>query len=445
VLSAGGTVTDAVLLAHSDLAYAWDHAGILSLLRRVNTFSGDQFAAAMVPFINSWGYPIDNSVAFVAGDYTLAGGLVGNGTTKFLKTGVFDPVLSDGDISLMFYGTNYEQTATARCAIGLLEGGTGPEMSLFCRRVLSTTGPSFSSGKFNTTNVAIAFARGYSQGFIAGTAIGTAALRDFWQGNLDNNLPVGSTRTASTTTANRDIFVFARDLNLAIDSPTGCTGYAYGISRGLSDDQMWDYHRALYNLEIALGRETFVNFIATWGDSLTAGTGGTAWPTQIKGLLEVNRGVYNGGVGGETSTQIAARMVADNRRSDNVVVIWSGVNNYGNPDVVRADISAMVDHIQSPKKFLILSILNKSAETIGTQPHDDKIALNNSLAALYPNNYFDIRTYLVGQGNGGAQDNADAANDITPTSLRFDDLHLNTAGYLKVAQQVQAFIAGKGW
>jgi hypothetical protein len=50
--------------------------------------------------------------------------------------------------------------------------------------------------------------------------------------------------------------------------------------------------------------------IAAWGDSLTAGTSGNIpFPTDLAQLTGFT--VYNGGVGGQNSTQIEARMVAN--------------------------------------------------------------------------------------------------------------------------------------
>lgn len=50
--------------------------------------------------------------------------------------------------------------------------------------------------------------------------------------------------------------------------------------------------------------------IACWGDSLTAGagsTGGQTYPVQLAAMLGDGRNIYNGGIGGQNSAQIAAR------------------------------------------------------------------------------------------------------------------------------------------
>jgi lysophospholipase L1-like esterase len=71
---------------------------------------------------------------------------------------------------------------------------------------------------------------------------------------------------------------------------------------------------------------------------------------------------------------------------------------------------------------------------------------NAQLAAAYPDNYIDIHRILVNAYNpNDPQDVADFNNDITPTSLRFDRIHLNTAGCDLVAAQIKQFLAAKGW
>jgi lysophospholipase L1-like esterase len=188
---------------------------------------------------------------------------------------------------------------------------------------------------------------------------------------------------------------------------------------------------------------TFFN-VAFWGDSMTAGSGGTPAPTLFN--TSTNLTTYNGGVGGETSTQIRTRMVADTARLGNTVVIWAGRNNFLSPDTVKADIAAMVAALTSPKRFLVLGITNgeSGAEYQGGANYNAIVTLNADLAALYPDNFLDIRAVLVAQYNPGiAQDVLDFGRDIVPSSLRSDQWHLNTAGNAIVAAQVEAWIAAR--
>ena len=57
-----------------------------------------------------------------------------------------------------------------------------------------------------------------------------------------------------------------------------------------------------------------------------------------------------------------------------------------------------------------------------------------------------IRTALVAAYNPiNAQDVADHANDVTPSSLRSDKIHLNDAGYQFVAKKIDDFFKSKNW
>lgn len=181
--------------------------------------------------------------------------------------------------------------------------------------------------------------------------------------------------------------------------------------------------------------------IAAWGDSLTAGTGGTPYPLTLAGLRTA--AVDNLGIGGETSTQIRTRMVADTARASYYTIIWAGRNNYTDPTTVKADIAAMVAALTTTK-YVVLAVLNGEdpSEYSGAGNYTLITTLNSDLAALYPAHYIDVRAQLVALYNPGLpQDVIDHGHDIPPTSLRSDLLHLNTAGYTAVANMVSTYIS----
>lgn len=191
---------------------------------------------------------------------------------------------------------------------------------------------------------------------------------------------------------------------------------------------------------------TFSSFggeIAAWGDSLTYGNQdgtGTTYPSVLAQLT--TRSVYNGGVSGESSTQIAARMLDDTSRYGDLTIIWAGRNNSEDESAVLGDIASMVAVLPEPKHFLVLSILNACYEgNIESTAYSQIIALNQALQAAYPNNYLDIRSLLVAQYDPSSpEDVFDHSIDVPPTSLRFDNLHLNAAGYTFVAGQISRAI-----
>jgi hypothetical protein len=241
---------------------------------------------------------------------------------------------------------------------------------------------------------------------------------------------------------------------------------------------------------------------AAWGDSLTAGNEdgtGVTYPNVLQTLT--GRPVYNGGVGGQTSSQIGVReggvsttasisggqipasggvtvtlttgyepvtsqgpaggtagtisgvhglvtlsgstytftrsatgtpvsvtsapFVVDTPYVGNFAIIWAGRNNSGSTTTVESDIANMVALLPSPKRFLVLGILNGnygSTEWSGGAAYANITTINNYLAATYPNNYIDMREYLVSQYNPALpQDVIDDGHDVPPTSLRAID------------------------
>lgn len=192
--------------------------------------------------------------------------------------------------------------------------------------------------------------------------------------------------------------------------------------------------------------------IALWGDSLTWGY------APLLQTLEGSRTVYNGGVIGETSMQIADRQTADTGHRDWITVFWYGHNNLKDPAVidlqrdpaqVKADLARSVATLApGNSRFLVLSVVNqaKPGEERGGAVYDAILKLNADLAATYPNNYFDIRSWMVAQYNpADAGDVADFQADIPPRSMRFDEIHLTLDGYTRVAREIKSVLDARGW
>jgi len=183
--------------------------------------------------------------------------------------------------------------------------------------------------------------------------------------------------------------------------------------------------------------------IAAWGDSLTQGPTVGNYPQMID--QESNFAVYNGGISGETSTQIKARMLAQTSKYGDIAVIWAGRNNWFTPVDVKADIAAMVAALTTDH-FLVLSVINSATEANPSAAYDIIAQLNSDLSTLYGSKYLDIRSILVSNYNPAyAQDVLDHAADFPPYSLLSDTLHLNTAGYRIVASEVMNKILALGY
>jgi hypothetical protein len=164
--------------------------------------------------------------------------------------------------------------------------------------------------------------------------------------------------------------------------------------------------------------------------------------------------VANEGVGGETSTQILARMLADTTHRHDVTVIWMGRNNLTDPARIQSDLAAAVKSLGNDR-YLILTILNGDffgTEEKGTAGYQTIMDINRSFAFHYPRNVLDIRSYLVSLYDPtNPQDVLDHSRDIPPSSLRahwsggIDLLHLSPEANAKVAQRVAQFITERNW
>ena len=177
---------------------------------------------------------------------------------------------------------------------------------------------------------------------------------------------------------------------------------------------------------------------ATWGDSLTAGSGGTPYPTVFQSISGTK--TSNGGVGGETSTQIKVRMLAATNTHTQPTIIWAGRNNYDQTSTVLSDVASMVSALAAAgntDKYLVLSVLNGdygSFEAKGGGGYQLITNLNAQLKSTYGNKYAEVREHLVSLYNpSNPTDVANYANDIPPSSLRSDAIHLNSSGYSAVA------------
>ena len=177
------------------------------------------------------------------------------------------------------------------------------------------------------------------------------------------------------------------------------------------------------------------NNIAAWGNSLTEGDGATFPYTSYLSRL-TGRYVYNGGISGQISTQIKDRMIADTVKHDWPTIIWAGRNNFSDSTTVVNDIATMVAALNHDK-FLVLGILNGdyAGEYSGATNHTKIVNINNYLFTTYGSRYVPIREYLVSLYNPSiSQDVTDHTNDIVPSSLRSDNIHLNQTGYDTVAK-----------
>lgn len=253
---------------------------------------------------------------------------------------------------------------------------------------------------------------------------GTAAIQD-GTGNLfganTSSLP---TTTPITLTDTNDTFTIVTKLQ-----GSGASGEFHTLE-GLVVELLSTASPKSYNS----------NALSCWGDSLTAGTGGTAgfdYPSQLA-KLRYGKPVYNGGIGGETAAQILTRiLVNDIRGKVDTVVLWMGRNNVGSgtmqADVLSALASAVANLNHS--RYVIMTVLNATTEANGSANKTALDALNAAIASTYSaTNVLDIVATICTEPNG------------TPNpSWMSDTVHLNDTGYAAVASAVDAKLTANGW
>lgn len=417
--------------------------GVWPQISRCNIFVGPDIQSAMTPLKVGGGNSIE-TYNFVSGDYSEATGLQGNGTSKYMRTGLTPSAagmtVNDGHLA---------------CYMNVASSGAGAIVDI---GVKSDTSTRFSQLYHNALNLVgrIGTNSGDSQ-YTVPTRLGWASVNaisskmNFAYNGKSLFQPSVEVSTGGAL-ASLEYYVCARnELGSATAFYSNGRYCFYSIGLGLTKQQISDYRDAVQRLQSNLGRAYRVGSLMCWGDSLTAGTGGTPWPTDLATLYS-NYFVYNGGIGGDTSSQILTRFNDDPAAMrDQPCIIWAGRNDVisPGPTTVKANIATMVAALQAAgnrNRYLILSVPNKDTEFSGSADYTTVVGLNSDLASIYGANYLDIRSYLVGlYDQNNATDVTNHSQDIPPSTLRFDTVHFNTAGYQKIADKIAAVTGALGW
>jgi lysophospholipase L1-like esterase len=133
--------------------------------------------------------------------------------------------------------------------------------------------------------------------------------------------------------------------------------------------------------------------------------------------------------------------------SESIHLIWMGQNDSDKTDhdKIISNIRRVVETLRHDK-YVVLPVLTGELDTLGTTRYTDIMNLNDAIALEFGSHYCDIRSELVNNYNDAdAQDVTDHDNDIVPSSLRSDGIHLNETGYAIVANHVKKLIDNNGW
>jgi hypothetical protein len=265
VVANGGTVGTS-LPAVSAFCSAIDAAGIRDRFYRLNLFCGTGLNACIVPLYRSqsfggatFGNTIDtNTGPFISGDYTetgASGGLTGNGTTKYLDTGLAPSNLpSYTSAHAAVYHSQPSGVNQTRAWIG-------------CRDTSSASQIYLSNGFFSTSavfgqymaNATVNFNTGGSQTGAAGgfRVVSRAAvnrLDNYYNAVSQANSTIDISGGIAGVTSTRPFFIFANNNQGTADSFMNGRVMAYSLGLGLSQSQVDAYTAAMQAFQTALGR-----------------------------------------------------------------------------------------------------------------------------------------------------------------------------------------------
>lgn len=261
VYANGGTVSASTASAVNTFCDAIDSAIIRDRFYRLNLFCGSNLNAALVPLYRGpslggtqYGGTTDTNNAFVGvgTDYAetgAGGGLLGNGSTKYLNTGFnVDQLPGAANCHLSSFITGTQDIASARTLVGVLFNGTTDRYRLFLQ-LSGSTAPNYGiQAELGKANSAVANNRTNTNGGLILASRTTTTLLTLYDDAED--IGTSEASTAQLTGAS-PFFVFARN---------GPTEYyngrmaAYSIGAGMQDDQVTAYNTAMQAFQSAMGR-----------------------------------------------------------------------------------------------------------------------------------------------------------------------------------------------
>lgn len=246
VVAAGGTANEQTLDGLDAFVTAAKAKGYWSQLLRFNPFLGDQLAAALIPLKAGGGNATETNVGpFVAGDYTLAGGLTGDGSTKWLRTGWIPSTelvtTLDAHFGLFVLTA---PTSANRNFIGSLTSGNN-----FFSQYRTTGTQYFQNLGRDIANITPTFANPPAGHLV--TSVTASATGAFYQNAAANGtIPNATTNNRSPV----ECYVFDINNNGAHIGacPMRLGGYHFGL--GLTAQNVSDLYSDLLTLHTAVGR-----------------------------------------------------------------------------------------------------------------------------------------------------------------------------------------------
>jgi hypothetical protein len=260
VVANGGSVGGSTLSAVDKFCKAIASAGLRDRFYRLNLFCGTGLNACLVPLYRGpslggtqFGNTTETNVGpFVTGDYSetgASGGLQGNGSSKYLNTGLnVDQLPGAANCHLSSCITGTQDITSARTLVGVLFNGVADRYRLFLQ-LSGSTAPNYGiQAELGKANSAFAHNRTNTNGGLILASRTSSTLLTLYDDAL--SISTNEVSTAETTGAS-PFFVFAR--NGPVEYYNGRMA-AYSIGAGMTAEQVTAYYTAMQAFQTALSR-----------------------------------------------------------------------------------------------------------------------------------------------------------------------------------------------
>lgn len=247
IIDNGGTISETSLNCVDQFIVDCKAANIWTKLWDIGLFMGDQLAAALVKLKDySGSTPVLLNTGFVNGDYTEATGLVGDGATKYLDTGV----ITDSVNSLSFYVRSHALGISNPMGEGFFFFGA--LNGVFIEYGFVGVKAYWGSNAEMTVPVAGGYAA-FSLGLVSSVFVSNPEMRIYNNGiSIANAGAVGgSVRSVN----NRSAFLFAVNDSAGVSGFTPDTMSFYCIGDTLNATESLSFYNAVQALQTCLGRE----------------------------------------------------------------------------------------------------------------------------------------------------------------------------------------------
>ena len=255
----GGAISTNVLRAVSDFCRAANAGSFRSSLYRLNLFCGGNLSGCLVPLYlgptfggTSLGSSTDTNANFVSADFIetgTGGGLKGNGTTKYLNTGLAPNALpSVTSIHLSASATSAATTGNY-IFIGARDGNASGHFTLN-EFSASSNGRSYTCGTITVGQFPSVSSPGSSEPHMIGSRTSATSAVVYRSG-----VSAASNATSITPTTHANAFyVFGGNLSGGNTGASSATIRAYSIGTGLDSNQAAAFSAAVIAFNSALGR-----------------------------------------------------------------------------------------------------------------------------------------------------------------------------------------------